>query len=160
MFTRRHPVRPPETHPRTDVTYGTGVTCGKPQDMDIGDGIASLELTPAGFLHLCWPPGTSVSEDQALLAMEAVNLTAGQNRYPMLVDMAVTTGVSRGARKIFTQPCAASRIALLGSSPVDRMFANFFLGVAPPPCPTVYFTDREQAITWLHEPDAHPSHQR
>ncbi len=149
-----------KTPPSSDVTVVTGVSCSKKLGMDIGDGIASLHLTHAGFLHLRWPEGASVSEDHALLAMEAVNRTAGTNRYPMLVDMAVTKDVSRGARKVFTRPCAASRIALLGSSPVDRTFANFFLGVHPPPCPTVYFTDRAQATAWLHEPDAHRSHQR
>ena len=62
-------------------------------------------------------------------AMLKVNQLCGENRHPMLVDMATTADVSRGARAVFGRPCQASRIALLGSSPVDRVLANFFLGV-------------------------------
>lgn len=67
----------------------------------------------------------------------------------MLVDMAMTESVSRDARFIFATPCAASRIALLGSSPVDRLIATFFLGVHNPACPSPFFTSRNEAMGWL-----------
>lgn len=67
----------------------------------------------------------------------------------MLVDMAATQTVSREARAVWATPCAASRIALLGSDPVDRVLANFFLGIRRPPCPTEFFTSRSEAMSWL-----------
>ncbi len=67
--------------------------------------------------------------------MAAVNALAKGAEYPMLVDMASTRSVSRPARAVFSIPCAASRIALLGASPVDRVLANFFLGIHIPPLP-------------------------
>jgi hypothetical protein len=67
----------------------------------------------------------------------------------MLVDMAAVASVSREARGVWSIPCSASRIALLGKSPVDRVLANFFLGVHVPPCPTRFFTSRSEALDWL-----------
>jgi len=81
--------------------------------------------------------------------MAAVNVVADGREYPMLVDMATTESVSRQARAVFSIPCAASRIALLGSSPVDRVLANFFLSLHVPPCPTRFFTSRDDAMAWL-----------
>jgi hypothetical protein len=67
----------------------------------------------------------------------------------MLVDMATTADVTRAARAVFGRPCQASRIALLGASPVDRVLANFFLGINTVPCPTKFFTSEPAALTWL-----------
>lgn len=83
--------------------------------------------------------------------MRDVNELCGDRRYPMLVDMATTAQVSRGARAVFGRPCQASRIALLGASPVDKVLANFFLGIDKLPCPTRFFTSRAEATAWLLE---------
>ena len=108
-----------------------------------------LKLDAEGLLRLTWARGASISEADAEAAMEKVNALCGQNRHPMLVDMATTADVSRGARAVFGRPCQASRIALLGSSPVDRVLANFILGINKLPCPTRFFTDRSDALVWL-----------
>jgi hypothetical protein len=59
--------------------------------------------------------------------------------------------VSRQARIVFAAPCAASRIALLGAGPVERMIVDFQLGRQAPPCPTRFFTSKVQAMAWLHD---------
>jgi hypothetical protein len=46
----------------------------------------------------------------------------------------------------------ASRIALLGSSPVDRIIANFTIERQTLPCPTRFFTSRDEALGWLIDP--------
>jgi hypothetical protein len=66
----------------------------------------------------------------------------------MLVDMTTTESLSRQARSVFTR-CAASRIALLGTSPVDRILANWSLGVQNLPCPTRFFASKTEAMKWL-----------
>ncbi|MDJ0348352.1 STAS/SEC14 domain-containing protein [Cryobacterium sp. PH29-G1] len=109
----------------------------------------TLELTSGGLLHLRWFHGVDILVDDARAAMAEVNDLCQQERYPMLVDMATVDSVSREARAVWSIPCSASRIALLGKSPVDRVLANFFLGVHVPPCPTRFFTSRTEAMDWL-----------
>lgn len=114
-----------------------------------GNTVFDLVLDPEGLLRLTWARGASITEADAEAAMERVNILCGESRNPMLVDMATTADVSRAARAVFGRPCQASRIALLGSSPVDRVIANFFLGVSNMPCPTKFFTAEREALAWL-----------
>lgn len=113
------------------------------------NGLFDLILDNEGILRLTWVRGASISEADAESAMAEVNALSGANRHPLLVDMATTADVSRGARNVFGRPCQASRIALLGSSPVDRVIANFFLGINKLPCPTKFFTSERDAVDWL-----------
>lgn len=123
------------------------------EPLDVDGGKAVVRLEPPGVIRLAWASGVRIEEADAQAAMAAVNEIAGDDEYPMLVDMASTTSVSRKARAVFSIPCAASRIALLGASPVDRVLANFFLGVHIPPCPTRFFTSRTEAMNWLGQTD-------
>jgi hypothetical protein len=111
----------------------------------------TLELRSDGILHLIWDQDVAIEEVDAKAAMAKVNEICGDSEHPMLVDMATTASVSRSARAVFSIPCAANRIALLGRSPVDRVLANFFLGVHTPPCPTRFFNSRPDAMKWLAE---------
>nr|WP_284983062.1 STAS/SEC14 domain-containing protein [Arthrobacter sp. efr-133-TYG-118] len=113
-------------------------------------GKASVALGVDGLLHLRWSPGVDIEVEDARAAMAKVNELCQQEQHPMLVDMATVASVSREARGIWSIPCGASRIALLGTSPVDRVLANFFLGVHIPPCPTRFFTSRSEALDWLN----------
>jgi len=110
---------------------------------------ADLTLDGQGIVQLRWQREVSISESDALGAMRNVNKLCGDRRHPMLVDMATTAQVSRGARAVFGRPCQASRIALLGASPVDKVLANFILGINKLPCPTRFFTSRNEAMAWL-----------
>ena len=122
----------------------------KPIIVDGGKG--TVELRPDGVIHLVWEPRVRIEKEDAQAAMAAVNRIAGGGTYPMLVDMATTESLSIQARSGFSIPCAANRIALLGASPVDRILANFFLGVHVPPCPTRFFTSRDDSMKWLQQP--------
>jgi hypothetical protein len=117
----------------------------------VDGGKGTVELRSDGVIHLIWEPNVRIELQDAKAAMAAVNAIAGQTTYPMLVDMATTESVTRAARSVFSIPCAANRIALLGASPVDRILANFFLGVHIPPCPTRFFTSRTESMKWLQE---------
>ncbi|MHC6593121.1 DUF7793 family protein [Arthrobacter sp. C152] len=117
----------------------------------VDGGKSTVELGPDGVIHLVWEPRVRIEVEDAQAAMAAVNRIAGDGSYPMLVDMATTENVSIQARSVFSIPCAANRIALLGASPVDRILANFFLGVHVPPCPTRFFTSREESMKWLRQ---------
>ncbi|UKA66099.1 STAS/SEC14 domain-containing protein [Arthrobacter sp. FW306-05-C] len=117
----------------------------------VDGGKGTVELRADGIIHLIWEPSVRIEVEDATAAMAAVNRIAGEGNYPMLVDMATTENVSIQARSVFSIPCAANRIALLGASPVDRIIANFFLGVHVPPCPTRFFTSRSDSMKWLQQ---------
>lgn len=120
--------------------------------IDGGKGLVSL--LEDGILHLLWNPKARIEATDARAAMAAVNAVAGGSEYPMLVDMRTTESLSRQARSVFGTRCAASRIALLGKSPVDRILANWSLGVQNLPCPTRFFNSRTEAVNWLLTPAA------
>jgi hypothetical protein len=109
----------------------------------------SLTIDDEGFIRLVWPAGVTITGPSAREAFDAVNRLSADRPRPMLVDMATTKSVAREARAVFGERSAASRIALLGRSPVDRVIANFTLGVSQVPCPTRFFTDRAKAMDFL-----------
>ncbi|MCU1548995.1 MAG: hypothetical protein JWO29_1946 [Arthrobacter sp.] len=112
-------------------------------------GVAFLGFEGNGILRLAWARGVVIDAPNAQLAMNRVNEMCRGRPTPLLIDMATTESVSRAARTVFSQRCDASAIALLGASPVDRVLANFFLGVNSAPVPTRFFTSRDQAVSWL-----------
>ena len=80
-----------------------------------------------------------------------VNELCGQTERPLLVDMATTSVVSRGARAVFARTCQASHVALLGASPVDKVIANYVLGKNKTTRPKRFFTSRTEAMAWIME---------
>lgn len=100
-------------------------------------------------IRLKWTEGISITEADARAAAVFVNRVSSNRRRPMIVDMAETAAVTRQARTVFLEPGAASIIALLGRSPVDRVIANFVLGVSTLPTPTKFFTSESAALDWL-----------
>jgi hypothetical protein len=95
---------------------------------------AAVELRD-GVLYLRWVRGAVIDEKDALAAMAAVNRLCQGRRHPMLVDMAATAWLSCKARRVFARPCPVTRIALLGSSPVDRVIVTYLLARCSPPPP-------------------------
>jgi hypothetical protein len=121
----------------------------KPITVDVGKG--TVELGDEGVLYLVWKRGTVLEAADVHAAMATVNELADGAEYPMLIDIANTQSVTRQAKSVFSIRCAASRIALLGSSPVNRVIANFAMARRTLPCPTRFFTSRNEALSWLLE---------
>lgn len=110
---------------------------------------AEVRIDKNGVIHLDWTAGGRITGRSARIAQAEVNRISSDRPRPMLVNMALTDSVDREARTVFTEPSAASRIALLGRSPVDRVIANFVLGVSSMPTPTRFFTSEKDALRWL-----------
>ncbi|MGX1163114.1 hypothetical protein RKD54_004023 [Pseudarthrobacter sp. SLBN-100] len=124
----------------------------KVEPIAVDGGKGTVELGADGIIHLVWQPGIVLEGDDVHAAMARVDEISEGSEYPMLVDMGVTKAVTRQAKSAFQIPCAASRIALLGSSPVDRIIANFTIERQTLPCPTRFFTSRDEALVWLLHP--------
>ncbi|SEJ55073.1 hypothetical protein SAMN04487917_10726 [Arthrobacter sp. yr096] len=118
---------------------------------DAGD--YDIRFQSSGVMWLAWKPGVRIEAHNARAAVDAVNNIADGRRYPLLVTMADAGHLSHAAREVFLEPCAASRIALLGNNPVDRMLAQYQLAVQEPPCPTRFFVSEDEAIAWLQDAD-------
>lgn len=115
----------------------------------------TLELAN-GVLRLRWKPGMTVGLDDAQGARAAVDALGQGTSLPMLIHV---HGVrfSAEARRVFPSPSSVSRIALLGSSPVDQVIALFLLRICPLPCPVMYFTAEKKAAAWLRRGSALPA---
>jgi hypothetical protein len=113
----------------------------------MGKGV--LELCD-GYLQLRWRSGQTIGVDESHRAVSAIETLGHGSSLPMLIQVEGVT-FTREARKVFPSPGSVSRIALLGSSPVDYAIALFVLRVSPLPCPVAYFTSPTKAMTWLRE---------
>jgi hypothetical protein len=120
---------------------------------DHGDTVL-VRLDGAHLVRLSWRPGLRVDGALAQRAMALVDEINGPLERPLLVDMKGTAQLTRDARMTFGRKCSASRIALLGGSEVDRVIANFALGVTRTPVPTRFFTSEPEALSWLCGPGA------
>jgi hypothetical protein len=108
----------------------------------------TLSVDESGLVRLAWRPGTRIDRELARRSMDDVDeLNAGRHR-PLLVDMN-GAGLDREARLVFTQEVSASRIALLGGTPVDRVVANFALSVSRMAVPIRFFSAEPDAVSWL-----------
>jgi hypothetical protein len=98
-----------------------------------------------------WLPGSVCGLDEArAVTGEMTALERGP--VPLLVDMRELTKFERGGREYFSTDHGAVRaVALLVGSAVNKMMANFFIGIQRTQIPIRMFTDREAAVDWLAE---------
>jgi hypothetical protein len=123
-------------------------------DPDEHDDVVQVRVEDLGFVRLTWRTGLRITGALAERAMGLVDQTNGSLERPLLVDMTATAQLRRDARMTFARRCSASRIALLGRSEVDRVIANFAVGVTSTPVPTRFFTSEAAAVAWLCGADA------
>lgn len=81
-------------------------------------------------------------------ALASITALGRGKKLPMLVEIGGVTH-SAAARKVFPDPSTISRMALLGSSPVDRVIAMFRLTLVQAGFPIRYFTSEDKAVAWL-----------
>ncbi len=116
------------------------------------DGVPVFSLdVDAGVVLLRWTPGANISGRLAAEAMDAVDRLNGDHKRPLLVDMTGTATLTRDARGAFGRDCQVSQMAIVGTSAVDKVIANFGLRVGVIDIPARYFTSLPVALTWLRE---------
>lgn len=109
-----------------------------------------------GVLKIRWAAGVVITEELARAALgETAVLTKGK-RVPILADIRQLKSMSREARKVFGDDAGDvfTALALLASSPVTQMIANFFIGINRTRSPQRMFTNEGKAIAWLSQ---HPA---
>jgi len=109
----------------------------------------SVRVDSEGIVRLTWAAGLRITGPLARRAMAMVDALNGDQQRPLLVDMTGTATLTREARMAFTEKCSASMTALVGRSAVDRVIANFALGVSAPVAPTRFFASDSAAVAWL-----------
>ena len=115
---------------------------------------AVLELTESGVLVFRYFKGVELSETVARTVVAAgVELCGDLVPTPVLALLDEINGFTRGAQKFFAESeenqAASARVALVVSSPIAKVIANFFMKLNKPRVPTRMFTDQAKAMTWL-----------
>lgn len=113
-------------------------------------GKGTMELS-GGILRLRWKHGACIGIDVAKAGLAAVSTLSQGARLPMFVEIQGVTH-SAAARKVSPEASKISRMAILGSSPTDRVIAMFRLPFVPAGYPIRYFTSEDRAMAWLIEP--------
>jgi hypothetical protein len=108
----------------------------------------TLSVEESGLVRLTWVAGTRITDLLARESMDAVDELNGGRVRPLLVEMR-GAGINREARLMFTREVSASRVALLGGTPVDRVVANFALSVSRMAMPIRFFSSEADAVAWL-----------
>ncbi|MET3804070.1 hypothetical protein ABIB25_001056 [Nakamurella sp. UYEF19] len=102
-----------------------------------------------GIARNDWEAGSICSLAEARKVTSAV-AAFGRGPVPVLVDMRYLRKAEREAREHFTSEDAqATAVALLVSSAVSKVVANFIIGLQRMPVPTRMFTDEGAATGWL-----------
>lgn len=128
----------PEEAPPVDVAEAAGLV----------EGYVGVSLED-GFVRLVLPPGAVITGGIAARAASEFEQITGTGMMPLLLELTGIESITRSARSVFGGAHSASAVAVLGSSQVDRVIANFLLGGDLPHCPTRYFSSRDEALGWL-----------
>lgn len=119
--------------------------------LDRGRGPGTLELR-SGVIHLHWDSGTVVTEDVAQEVMAEVSALCRGRRRPLLVTIDWMEALGHKARNVFAATWPLTRVAVIGSSPVDQVIFVFYTDRHRPACPTQFFTSEADAMRWLKAP--------
>ncbi|MFF1383335.1 STAS/SEC14 domain-containing protein [Arthrobacter sp. NPDC058288] len=102
-----------------------------------------------GVSRITLRPGARVTEEDGIRTREQLLALTGGARGGVLLDITGVGSVSREAISVYSAAVTVSAFAILGRTPVDRVIAHGLLGLPLPACPSEYFTDEDEALTWL-----------
>ncbi len=108
-----------------------------------------VRMLDGGIIEVALPANVEIQGPQARIAGAAVRALAGGRRMPALLVITGVVGVSAEARHVFATSIAASAFALVGESPVDRVFAHYLLRSRSETIPAEFFTSAADAVEWL-----------
>ena len=108
-----------------------------------------VEFLTDGIVFVRWPSHASIEEPDALATISLIEELSGNEPRPMLVDMHGMRSVSSAALTKFAQCLPTTKMALVGTSPVEQTIVQFFRTIHRPTYPATYFTADAEALQWL-----------
>ena len=109
----------------------------------------SVARVSVGIIRIILPPNTLITKDDCVrTCAELLALTGGKPGGALLQITGIGS-LSPEAISAFGEAATVTAFAVLGKTQVDRVIAHRLLRPAPPRCPTKYFTDEDEAISWL-----------
>ncbi|HVD97539.1 MAG TPA: hypothetical protein VNB90_04985 [Cytophagaceae bacterium] len=109
-----------------------------------------MELRESHFL-VTYKPNTILDLQAAQTIIREATELAGDKVYPALTDIKDMPSHPKEVRQYFANEGShnATANAILVSSSINKIMANFFLTLNKPTVPTRLFTDANKAIKWL-----------
>lgn len=98
-----------------------------------------------GLLVLWWVPGARVSASDVLAAYEGIRSLSDGYVLPMVMHLRGVVGIDLTARLVILEGSLTSRIAFVGSGPVDQVLAAF---LAHARSETLYSESASDAEAW------------
>ncbi|MET1155138.1 hypothetical protein [Arthrobacter sp.] len=108
-----------------------------------------VELLPRGVVLVRWPLDATIEEPDALATISRIEELVGDEPRPLLMDMQGMRYASSGALAKFARCLHTTRMALVGTSPVEQTIVQFFRAIHQPSYPASYFARDSEALEWL-----------
>ena len=108
-------------------------------------------MDDSGIAKTVVKANSSIVIDDAIANSKVVNSLEGEHKFPLLVDSRKIKSITKEARDFYTIKDRETRVtafAILCSSSVSKVIANFFIGINKPAVPVRLFTDESKAIDW------------
>lgn len=112
-----------------------------------------LEYLAGPVLGLRWAESIAVTAGDVNILKARVRALALENCPPVLVDLNGMVTLSPGAFAELSTADGVPAVAVVGSSPVEKVLVAHFRAVHKPLYPVGYFEDRDEAHVWLHDQD-------
>jgi hypothetical protein len=103
------------------------------------------------YFYTQFKPNTKLDLEAAKTIIHDAVVLAGDKIYPVLTDIRDMPPHDKEVRDYFANEASASSLvnAILVSSSISRILANFFLTLNKPSIPTRIFNDPVKAAKWL-----------
>ena len=108
-----------------------------------------MEMGDDGIARVRWAPQSQITLTEAHNSDAALVKLQGGKACPLLVDITNVVTLEREARNYYAKTPTVTAIALVGSSILAIMLANFFIKISSPTRPTRLFRTETQALEWL-----------
>jgi hypothetical protein len=103
------------------------------------------------YFYTQFKPNTNLDLVAAKTIIQDAVTLAGDKIYPVMTDIREMPPHGKDVRDYFANDASDSSCsnAILVSSSISRILANFFLSINKPSIPTRIFTDPDKASKWL-----------
>jgi hypothetical protein len=117
--------------------------------------IARIWMDSDRVVHMVFKAESAHGVEEARQVVQAHDTLADGTPCPVLADItAVTAGADRAAREFYVSPEGShskTAMAMVTTSPFQKMLGNFFFRMNKPPYPSRMFNDAGSALSWLAE---------